>query len=56
MKRLVMIKTKMRRMRKNQKKVKTNLKMKIRNQISLSFKMTIKTLKGSEKYANMTKK
>jgi hypothetical protein len=41
---------------KNKVKNKINLKIKIKNQILILLKMTIKTFKGLEKYANMMKK
>jgi len=40
----------------NLNKVKTNLKMIKKNQILMLSKMTIKTSKGSGKFANMIKK
>lgn len=40
----------------NLKRVRINLKIKIKNLISQSLKMIIKTLKESEKYANMMKR
>ena len=56
MNKVVKMRTSKNRKKKNQMRAKTNLKIKMKNLILQSLKTIIRTLKESEKYANMTKK